>query len=152
MDWYDWLGDNYEQVKAVIRKQGIYSHVWHSDLEDFTSRVFLRALSMNSRPRNEKSSWAFIKAIAMHQALDDMRRRKSRPDTVNMDQHPEPWAHNPYSELEFLSTLRHLSVDERRAVIGHALGYKDRELANFEQTLHSVTKRRERAKTKIRRY
>lgn len=148
MEWWDWLEDNYESVKGVIRRQGLRSGVRFHDLEDFTSRVVIRA--MNVQPKSVKSRWSLLKTIARHQAQDDARRDGARPKTVHDDIEHHFITTDPYKRLEFLDQIKSLGKREGRSVLGQALGFRDRELIDKNQTESSVSQRRKRAKEKLR--
>lgn len=143
MNWRWWIQENWDDVRRVIRVHGLKAHVLRDDLEDFTSRVVVRLLGVTPHD-SEGARWNLIEQVTRRQAVDDTRRRTRRPYTVPLDgwDGPKPDA---YAELEVLDEVKRLGARDARAVLGHALGLRDRELAESGVTLDAITQRRRRA-------
>lgn len=146
-DFSSWIGGRWETVRGTIRSVGWKHHVQPDDLDDFTSRVIVRALAVKPH-ESDGERMNLLKTIARKQALDDARRRYARAETQPFDEW-DPARSDPYAEIEMLDQVRRLGQRDGKAILGHALGLYDRELADDGLTLHSVSKRRERARERM---
>lgn len=147
MNWSWWIQENWADVRRVIRVQGLHSHVMYEDLEDFTSRVVVRLLGIEPSDF-DGARWRLIQQVARRQAVDDTRRRTARPYTVPLDDWDGSGV-DAYAEWEALDAVRRLKPRDGRAVLGHALGLYDHELAEEGVTLDAVSQRRRRARERM---
>lgn len=147
-DWSPWLTARWDLVRATIRNVGWRNHVAREDMEDFTSRVIVRALAVKPS-KFDGARMNLLKAIARRQALDDARRRYARPQTEPFADWDPPSPEDPFAELMALDQVRRLGDRDARAIIGHVVGLYDRELADEGMTLDSITQRRRRARGRM---
>lgn len=148
MELRDWLREHYNEAQRIIAWQGTRSNVRFNELEDFVSRVILRALA---DPKPIRNPPAFLSSVAKYQALDDARHHYRTIETTSIDQNSPREHWDSHSGIELWEILGDLNIREKKSVIGKAMGFYDRELVDPGQTIDSVSKRRQRAKEKIRR-
>jgi RNA polymerase sigma-70 factor (ECF subfamily) len=120
--------------------------------EDAAQEAFLRAFRALADYRHESSFRAWIRRIAIHAAIDLMRRRRPEsrlPETTAAPIHEE----KRHEDADLLrEVLRSLSVLDREILLAREIdGAPDRDLARrFAMTVTGVRVRIHRARKKLR--
>ncbi len=115
-------------------KRGVYAFAYSylgnaADAEDVTEEVYFSVKRKAGlyRPGTDARAWLF--QIAKNLALDELRKRKRRPDPIDSLK-KEPSAQPRLPALDLMT--RSLSPEEKEIVLLHAVwNYKHREIAKM---------------------
>ncbi len=149
-------GDNraFEQLYEETRR-GVYAFAYSylgnpADAEDATEEVYftVKRKAYLYRPGTDARAWLF--QIAKNLSLDELRRRKQRPESLE-GLSSDPSAPPKLPALDLMTAA--LNESEKEIVLLHAVwGYKHREIAKMTGLpLGTVTWKYKSATEKLRR-